>query len=138
MPAAAAGYQSLRFEEDWKQICDRVGPKCRRIGETATLTLGADARMRAQYYGPNDFGIGAGDDGHVLFRSLAHGDLRIGRAVQAFVQFGVHGEAGRAGGPIGTDRSSLELQQGCDPSHDRPGIPVVNAHPADASSLGRD
>ncbi len=103
----------LRFEEDWGASCTKVAPKCWRIGETATLTFGADARVRAQSYRPLDFGIGSGGgDGYTLFRGLAHGDLRIGKHVQMFVQFGAYDEAGRRGGPESTDQSSPDLQQG--------------------------
>lgn len=112
LPAAASEYRSLRFEEDWGRLCDSIGPKCWRIRENVTLTFGADARVRAQGYGPDNFGIGSGSDSHVLFRGLAHGDLRVGEHMQAFVQFGAHGEAGRAGGPVSTDQSSPDLQQG--------------------------
>jgi hypothetical protein len=111
-PAHASEYKPLRFDEDWSQVCDKVKPKCWRIRESATLTLGANARVRAQHYGPDNFGIGSGSDSYVLFRGLAHGDLRVGKHVQAFVQFGVYDEAGRAGGPVSADQSSPDLQQG--------------------------
>lgn len=52
LPATASEYQSLRFEEDWRANCSKITPKCWRIGKTAALTLGADARMRAQGYWP--------------------------------------------------------------------------------------
>src|SRR5687768_3920495 len=112
LPVTASEYKPLRFDEDWGQVCDEVRPKCWRIHEAPTLTLGAEARIRAQHYGPDNFGIGRGSDSHVLFRGLAHGDLRVGKHVQAFVQFGVYDEAGRAGGPVSTDQSSPDLQQG--------------------------
>ncbi|WP_317536452.1 hypothetical protein [Nitrosomonas sp. Is37] len=97
LPAAASEYLPLRFEENWGASCSKIAPKCWHIGKTATLTLGADARIRAQYYGPDNFGIDSGKDGYILFRGLAHGDLRVGKHVQAFVQFGVYDEAGRQG-----------------------------------------
>lgn len=112
VPAPAAEYQSLRYEEEWGQRCSKIGSKCWRPNETMTLTFGADARVRAQYYRPDSFGIDGGNDGYILFRGLAHGDLRVGRHIQIFVQLGIHDEAGRAGGPIRTDRNLLDLHQG--------------------------
>jgi hypothetical protein len=113
LPVPASEYLPLRFEEDWGASCTKVAPKCWRIGETATLTFGADARARTQSYRPLDFGIGSGGgDGYTLFRGLAHGDLRIGKHAQMFVQFGAYDEAGRRSGPESTDQSSPDLQQG--------------------------
>lgn len=111
-PLSAAEYKSLRFEEEWGRICNEIAPKCWRLSGAMTLTLGADARVRAQGYWPDNFGIGSGNDGYVLFRGLAHGDLRIGKHIQMFVQVGVHDEAGRAGGSVSTDQSLPDLQQG--------------------------
>jgi hypothetical protein len=112
--ASASGYQSLRFEEDWREDCSKISPKCWRIGETSSLTFGADARIRTQGYWPLDFGIGSQTSGndYTLFRGMAHGDLRIRNHVQLFVQFGVYDEIGRRGGPISVDRSNPDLQQG--------------------------
>ena len=94
--ASASGYQSLRFEEDWREDCSKISPKCWRIGETSSLTFGADARIRTQGYWPLDFGIGSQTSGndYTLFRGMAHGDLRIRNHVQLFVQFGVYDEIG--------------------------------------------
>lgn len=117
LPVTASEYQSLRFEEDWRANCSKITPKCWRIGEAATLTLGADARVRAQGYWPVDFGIGntmdvrRGDD-YTLLRGLVHGDVRVGKHIQIFMQLGAYDEAGRRGGPESTDQSSLDLQQG--------------------------
>lgn len=114
LPVDAFEYMPLRFEEDWGASCNKIAPKCWRIGEAATLTFGADARVRAQDYRPVDFGVGSGvgNDGYTLFRGLAHGDLRVGKHVQMFVQFGAYDEAGRRGGPVSSDQSNLDLQQG--------------------------
>ncbi|MGH8685558.1 MAG: alginate export family protein, partial [Nitrosospira sp.] len=112
MPVTASEYKPLRFDEDWGQVCDKVRPKCWHIHEAATLTFGADGRIRAQHYGPDNFGIGRGSDSHILFRGQVHGDLRVGKHVQAFVQLGAYDEAGRAGGPVSTDQSNPDLQQG--------------------------
>lgn len=58
-----------------------------------------DARVRAQSYRPVDFGIGSaihgGGEGYTLFRGMMHGDLRVGKHAQMFVQFGAYDEAGR-------------------------------------------
>ena len=117
LPVDASEYMPLRFEENWGGSCNKIAPKCWRIGDAATLTLGADARVRAQGYRPVDFGIGSamgsgGGDSYTLFRGLAHGDLRVGKHVQMFVQFGAYDEAGRRGGPVSSDQSNLDLQQG--------------------------
>jgi hypothetical protein len=116
LPAVASEYLPLRFEENWSANCNKIAPKCWRIAEGATLTFGADARVRAQGYWPLDFGIDAADgrsgDSYTLFRGLAHGDLRVGKYAQMFVQFGAYDEAGRRGGPERTDQSNLDLQQG--------------------------
>lgn len=113
--AGAAEYQSLRFEEDWRANCSDITPKCWRIGNTNSLTFGADTRVRMQGYRPLDFGVGSStsDDSYLLFRGMAHGDLRIGTYyAQVFVQFGVYNEVGCRGGPIRVDRSSPDVQQG--------------------------
>ncbi|SCY04499.1 Alginate export [Nitrosospira sp. Nl5] len=113
MPVTASEYKPLRFEEDWRASCNKIAPKCWRIGEAATLIFGADARVRTEYLRPLDFGIGSpGSDNFTLFRGLMHGDLRVGKHVQAFVQLGAYDETGRAGGPVSTDQSRPELQQG--------------------------
>ncbi|MBP6075261.1 MAG: alginate export family protein [Nitrosomonas sp.] len=116
LPATASEYRPLRFEEDWGAHCEKIAPKCWRISETATLTLGADARVRSQGYWPLDFGIsetnGNKGDNYTLFRGLIHGDLRVGKHTQMFVQFGAYDEAGRRGGPERTDQSDPDLQQG--------------------------
>jgi hypothetical protein len=44
LPVAASEYLPLRFEEDWGAYCNKMTPKCWRIAEAATLTLGADAQ----------------------------------------------------------------------------------------------
>ena len=89
LPVAASEYLPLRFEEDWGAHCNKMTPKCWRIAETATLTLGADARVRTQGYWPLDFGIGNMNnqtgDSYTLFRGLVHGDLRVGKYTQMFV-----------------------------------------------------
>ncbi|WP_160810556.1 alginate export family protein [Nitrosomonas sp. HPC101] len=77
-----------------------------------TLTFGGDARVRAQGYWPDNFGIGSGNDGYTLFRGLAHGDVRVGKHIQMFVQFGAYDEISRSGGPVSTDQSLPDLQQG--------------------------
>ena len=104
LPVAASEYLPLRFEEGWGANCNKIAPKCWRIAEGATLTFGADARVRAQGYWPLDFGIGNAmnshrGDSYTLFRGLVHGDLRVGKYAQMFVQFGAYDESGRRGGP---------------------------------------
>lgn len=117
LPVAASEYMPLRFEENWGANCNKATPKCWRIAEAATLTFGADARVRAQGYWPLDFGIGNAmnsrrGDSYTLFRGLVHGDLRVGKYAQLFVQFGAYDESGRRGGPESADQSILDLQQG--------------------------
>lgn len=114
LPTAASEYLPLRFEEDWGANCNKIAPKCWRIGEAATLTFGADARVRSDNYRPLDFGIGSDTSGDslTLFRGMAHGDLRVGKHAQMFAQFGTYDEAGRRGGPISVDQSNPDLQQG--------------------------
>lgn len=93
LSVAASEYMPLRFEENWGSNCNKMTPKCWRITEETTLTLGADARVRAQGYWPLDFGIGNTmnshrGDSYTLFRGLMHGDLRVGKHAQMFMQFG--------------------------------------------------
>ena len=115
LPTTASEYLPLRFEENWGANCNKIAPKCWRIGEAATLTLGADARVRTEGEWPLDFGIdnatGKGD-GFTLFRAMMHGDLRVGKHAQMFVQFGAYDEAGRRDGHISVDQSTPDLQQG--------------------------
>ena len=117
LSVAASEYMPLRFEENWGSNCNKITPKCWRITEETTLTLGSDARVRAQGYWPLDFGIGNTmnshrGDSYTLFRGLMHGDLRVGKHAQMFMQFGAYDESGRRGGAESTDQSNIDLQQG--------------------------
>ncbi len=51
-------------------------------------------------------------DSYTLFRGLMHGDLRVGKHAQMFMQFGAYDESGRRGGAESTDQSNIDLQQG--------------------------
>lgn len=117
LSVAASEYMPLRFEENWGSNCNKMTPKCWRITEETTLTLGSDARVRAQGYWPLDFGIGNTmnshrGDSYTLFRGLMHGDLRVGKHAQMFMQFGAYDESGRRGGAESNDQSNIDLQQG--------------------------
>ena len=39
LPVAASEYLPLRFEEDWGASCNKITPKCWRIGATATAGI---------------------------------------------------------------------------------------------------
>ncbi len=91
--------------------CDDAGACLRSDDGDTRLALDASLRVRGMHYDPTRFGLGGDADGYGLLRALASADLRHGDW-QGFVQLGVHGERGRDGGPGGTDRGALDVQQG--------------------------
>jgi hypothetical protein len=82
---------------------------CTMIGRSM-LQWDATVRLRGLYYDPVRFGVGGGEDGLGLLRAL--GSVAYLRGDwQARLQLGAHAEAGRRGGPGGTDRGALDVQQ---------------------------
>lgn len=74
------------------------------------LQLDASVRLRGMYYDPTRFGVAGREDGYGLLRALATATYRQ-QNWQARLQLGVHAENGRDGGPGGTDRGALDVQQ---------------------------
>lgn len=109
-----------RYSEDYSYLDDparRTGAwgeagKWIRLGESATLTLGAELRARYERYRNNEFGDAAvPDEGYQLYRFLPYADLRLGRQVRAFGQLNLtHAErdAGSIGPPDDTGRDVLQ------------------------------
>lgn len=90
---------------------DGSSGRCVALDGAGELQLDASLRLRGMYYDPTRFGIGGSEDGYGLLRALASAAARRG-AWDGMVQLGVHAEQGRKGGPGGTDRGALDLQQG--------------------------
>lgn len=84
---------------------------CTGLPGDGTLALDASLRLRSLHYDPARIGTQLPGDDYGLLRALFSADLRRA-GWQAFAQLGVHGERGRDGGPGGTDRGALDLQQG--------------------------
>ncbi len=87
------------------------GGRCVALDGGAKVQLDASLRLRGLYYDPTRFGVQGREDGYGLLRALGSVGIRDGRW-DALAQFGVHAEQGRNGGPGGTDRGALDLQQG--------------------------
>lgn len=85
--------------------------RCMALEGGGEVQLDASLRLRGMYYDPTRFGIGGREDGYGLLRALGSAALRCGDW-DGLVQLGVHAEHGRHGGPGGTDRGALDLQQG--------------------------
>ena len=85
---------------------------CLTLADGTELRSDAALRLRSLYYDPTRFGVQEGQqDGYGLLRALASVSAQRD-GWQAMAQLGVHAEQGRRGGPGGTDRGALDLQQG--------------------------
>lgn len=122
-PAFADGrpaLKPLRYAEDWRPLCDATARertldalKCLRLSPSTTLSLGGEARWRAEWADNPGFGFdGLGDDDVLMQRLLLHGDLRMGDSARVFVQAGDWQATGRAFGAPPTDENRLDLAQG--------------------------
>lgn len=85
--------------------------RCITLDGGGEVQLDASLRLRGMYYDPTRFGIQGREDGYGLLRALSSAAVRRDRW-EGLVEFGVHAEQGRNGGPGGTDRGALDLQQG--------------------------
>src|SRR5262245_9936949 len=109
-----APFKPERFDETWPQDAD--GPfgaqfKNLHIADTATLSLGGDARWRFSALDAPRLGLGGVDaDEWLLQRLLLHADLRFGDAARVFVQLGAHDGVSREI-PSPSDDGGVDLQQ---------------------------
>lgn len=88
-----------------------VAGRCIALEGGGEVQFDASLRVRGMYYDPTRFGIQGREDGYGLLRAL--GSVTVTRdRWEGMVQLGVHAEQGRDGGPGGTDRGALDLQQG--------------------------
>jgi hypothetical protein len=117
--AARPSIKSLRYEEDWRALCDParraewLDPlKCIALEPGVTLTFGGELRERFEIASNPDFGIDQGHDHVFLHRLLLHADLRADDAFRAFAQLGAFGESGREGERSTTDLDRADLVQG--------------------------
>ncbi|MFG3450383.1 alginate export family protein [Stenotrophomonas sp. NPDC047960] len=85
--------------------------RCIALDGGGEVQLEASLRLRGMYYDPTRFGIQGREDGYGLLRALSSVTVTRDRW-EAMAQLGVHAEQGRDGGPGGTDRGALDLQQG--------------------------
>lgn len=85
--------------------------RCIALDGGGEVELEASLRLRGMYYDPTRFGIQGREDGYGLLRALSSVTVTRERW-EGMAQLGVHVEQGRAGGPGGTDRGALDLQQG--------------------------
>lgn len=85
--------------------------RCIALDGGGEVQLEASLRLRGMYYDPTRFGIQGREDGYGLLRALSSVTVTRERW-EGIVQLGVHAEQGRDGGPGGTDRGALDLQQG--------------------------
>jgi hypothetical protein len=120
-PSARPPFLTLRYEESYAFLRDSP---CRtdfwdpvkyvpldREG-LVYLSMGADARVKYEYFHQALWGQGPqDDDGYLLQRYLVHGDLHLGPYARVFVQLESALEDGRTGGPRPTDEDQLDVNQ---------------------------
>jgi hypothetical protein len=116
---AARAIETLRYEEDWRALCDparRTEPldplKCIAFMPGTTLTLGGELRERLELVRNPDFRVRKDEDAVLLHRAMLHADLRVGGTARAFVQLGAFGYTGRKGEREPFDLDRLDLVQG--------------------------
>lgn len=113
------GYSNLRYEEDWRYLADTrcaVDPWDRAkyipLENGRSLSFGGDARIRYERFDNPGFGSGEpDDDGYLLQRYLAHGELWMTRNVRFFGQLESSLVNGRNGGPRPTDENRADVNQ---------------------------
>ena len=82
------------------------------VPDDESIELGGVVRSRSEVYDGRLFGSpGPGDEDYILWRALAHADLRPDEDVRVFVQLGFHEQTGRVRGPAPTDQNRLDLHQ---------------------------
>ena len=114
-------YHSLRYLEDYFFLSD---PKLRqdffdpikfiRFSSSGDihLSIGGETRQHYEFIDDENWGATIPDnDGWYLQRYLLHADLKIGKQVRFFSQLMSTLENGRAGGPRGVDKDTLDLHQ---------------------------
>jgi hypothetical protein len=115
-------YEPLRQDEDYSYLRD---PACKRhrwdslkylrLGSTGTsyLTIGGEAREWYEGFRHALWGVGPQDDnGYLLQRLSAYGDLHARRRIRFFAQLASNIEAARNGGPRPViDESKLWFEQ---------------------------
>jgi hypothetical protein len=82
--------------------------------EVANLQFdgGGTVRARSEIYDGRPFGgTGPGDDDYMLWRALAHAELRSDDAWIAHLQIGWHRQSGRDRGPAPTDEGAPDVRQ---------------------------
>ena len=92
-------------------ICVAV-PGIATAQEAPQLELGGMVRARAELYDGRPFGpVGPGEDDYILWRALAHAELKADEDWTAYVQIGLHAQSGRDRGPAPTDRGAPDIRQ---------------------------
>lgn len=111
---------NLRYDEDWTFLRDpacrtdlwdplKYIPLSRRL--EVYLTLGGQVRARYDYIHNQSWGRGP-DDGYLLSRFMAFGDLHLGPHARVFAELASQFVDGRKGGPGPVDEDVLDLHQG--------------------------
>ena len=114
--------KSFRWEEDYSYLAapGRASEDIEALKFIALssdrdmwLTLGADARLRADVIENSSFSLRPGGDYQtVTTRLLFHTDWHFAPSSRVFVQLGFHDENGRRPRARSFDESGVELQQG--------------------------
>jgi hypothetical protein len=116
-PPARPSILFNRWQENWSVLADPSVAheplddlKYIPLGTAGYLSLGADLRERFESNDAANFAVGSKTQDYVISRLEAHADLRLGDAVQAFVQL----ESAFAPGKIvlsPVDQDRLDLEQ---------------------------
>src|SRR5436190_18279593 len=93
-PPEPPSYQLLRFDEDYRYVCDPGRQsdlwdplKCIALNGAASwyLSLGGEVRERYEYFHNTNWGQGPLDDGvYLLQRDMLHADLHLCASLRVF------------------------------------------------------
>lgn len=89
-PAAAQGFQNVRWQEDWSDVEGRA-LKNIELADGVALDIGGDARWKPEAVNNPRYALSAlDDDSWLQQRLLIHGNLRVGESLRAFVELGAY------------------------------------------------
>ncbi|WP_242914785.1 MULTISPECIES: alginate export family protein [Brevundimonas] len=118
-PLAPVAFKPLNVEDDWSRFADpatRTTPwsklKYIPVAGDAWLSLGGEARWRAEYRGNERFGRGAqDDDGDLQQRLRLWGDLHVNNNVRVFVELQDGRSHGLDSGETITEENRTDFHQ---------------------------
>jgi hypothetical protein len=114
--ADAPPFKPIRSDESYAYLADEPGAgldglRYIPLGPDAYLSLGGEARLRADSLDAPRFGVaGAQADVYGLGRALFSADLHLGSRVRVYGQLGLHRDIDKKEPPAVSDRSDLDAQ----------------------------